>query len=192
MTRSFHADTRAPCGTGGITLMSAHDLSRADPSRLRRTGAVAAPLPDLAAGVAESGAAAGRYRPLRGVCSDNGRPQRWPARRHLVPELVAVGRPRRTTAGRAGLGYLPHRRQLPGRLGGLRAGTSRPGAHGYRHRAGRRLDPLGPDQIRGDRQVRQWAAVLGTGSLGRAARVAAAFQSSARHSADQRITGRGQ
>src|ERR1700730_2094993 len=50
-----------------------HD-SRAHSSRVRRTGPVAAPLPDFAAGLAQRGPAVGRPRPLRGVRPDDGRP----------------------------------------------------------------------------------------------------------------------
>src|SRR5580693_2734856 len=86
-----------------------HD-TRPHPSRVWRTGPVAAPLPDIAAGVAEGGAAVGRDRPLRGLRPDNGRPQRRSVRRHLVAELVSVGRPCRAATRRVGLEYLPHRR----------------------------------------------------------------------------------
>ena len=77
-------------------------------------------------------------------------------------EFGGARRPRRTSARRIGLGDSAYRRQFAGRLGGLRAGSAavEPATvTGIAPR--RRVDPLEPGQVRGDREVRRGHAVLG-------------------------------
>ena len=133
-------------GLPAVSHTSSHDRShRGVAGRHRRAPAPAAPVLDVAPRLAGRRPGAGRR--VRGLRTDDagalGRAPARRARRRRPPSR----RRRRADARRPGLGDLPHRRQLPGRLDGVRAGAAWPRPQRHRHRPGRRLGgPL--DRVR--------------------------------------------